>query len=108
MNTDVKKYIETVPAVAKAAKLEEVFWINPKKEEQKNWHITAVSPEDIQDAAARLQRFAPYLETVFPELKASGGIIESELRDIPKMKDFLNRSYEAGIQGNLLLKMDSD
>ncbi|WP_337465911.1 D-serine ammonia-lyase [Megasphaera sp.] len=108
MRKDLETYINQIPAVAKAAHLEETFWLNPKKTDQAHWNITAVSPADIQDASDRLQRFAPYLETVFPELKPTHGIIESELRPTPGMKQFLNDTYQSDITGQLFLKMDSD
>ena len=108
MNNELKKYIETVPAVADAAALKETFWINEKKRQEKDWNITEVRPDQIQDASDRLKRFAPYLKTVFPELEKTDGIIESELREIGHMKEFLNLEYHAGIEGKLMLKMDSD
>lgn len=108
MVQDMQRYIDTIPAVKSASKLEETFWLNPKKCVKENWNIKAVTTDDIADAEKRLQRFAPYLETVFPELKATKGIIESELREIPTMKAFLNSHYHADIEGSLLLKMDSD
>ena len=66
----------------------------------------AVSDEDIADAAARLQRFAPFFERVFPETRATGGLIESPLRPVPA----LQRALEAkgcALPGRLFLKMDS-
>lgn len=108
MNTKLASYINTIPAVAKAAKLEETFWLNPKKQPQSAWQITAVTPADVTDAAARLDRFAPYLAKVFPELERAHGIIESELREIPHMKQYLNDVYSADITGRMYLKMDSD
>lgn len=75
---------------------------------QAHQNITEVNPAQIQDASARLQRFAPYLKKVFPELEATNGIIESELRGIPAMAQFLNQNYDAGIRGRLMLKMDCD
>ena len=108
MNNELKKYIESVPAVADAAALRETFWLNEKKRPEKNWNITEVCPEQIKDASDRLKRFAPYLKTVFPELEKTDGIIESELREIGHMKEFLNLEYHAGIEGKLMLKMDSD
>ena len=108
MNNELKKYIETVPAVADAAALKETFWINEKKRKEKDWNITEVCPDQIKDAADRLKRFAPYLKTVFPELEKTDGIIESELREISRMKTFINEEYSAGIEGRMMLKMDSD
>ena len=43
----------------------------------------------FDDAAARLERFAPYLAAVFPETAATGGIIESPVRPIPRMQKVL-------------------
>lgn len=107
MNVEFQKYADTIPAVADAAQLKETFWLNDKMAPEAEQNITLVHPDQIKDASRRLQRFAPYLKKVFPELEATGGIIESELRRIPEMKEFLNKEYGAGITGNLMLKMDS-
>lgn len=107
MNKELQTYIDAIPAVADAAGRKETFWINPKMVPEKEQNITLVQPDQITDAKKRLERFAPYLEEVFPELKETGGIIESELREIPGMKDFLNTAYKTGIEGRLMLKMDS-
>ena len=107
MREELKAYIEKIPEVAKAAGLEETFWLNEKKIPHGEKAITQVSPSQIEDASQRLNRFAPYLKTVFPELEATGGIIESELREIPGMKELLNKEWGADIKGRLFLKMDS-
>ena len=107
MNVEFQKYIDTIPAVADAVQLKETFWLNDKMAPEAEQNITLVNPNQIKDASDRLMRFAPYLKKVFPELEATDGIIESELRRIPEMKEFLNKNYGAGIKGNLMLKMDS-
>lgn len=108
MREDLIKFIDTIPAVADAAALKETFWLNGKQVPEAEQNITAVHPEQIKDASDRLLRFAPYLKTVFPELEETNGIIESELREIPAMKEFLNRVYGAEMEGKLMLKMDSN
>ena len=65
----------------------EVCWSNPNyvsfEEAIKNCPL---SMADVADAAARLQRFAPYFMAAFPETVATGGIVESPFREIPAMK----------------------
>lgn len=56
------------------------------------------------DAEQRLQRFAPLLQQLYPELAASGGLIESPLRRIPAMGQQLLGQH-AGAE-RLLLKCD--
>ena len=41
---------------------------------------------DISDAAARLQRFAPFIQKAFPETEEAQGFIESPLREIAATK----------------------
>ncbi|MGN0251331.1 MAG: D-serine ammonia-lyase [Oliverpabstia sp.] len=108
MKAELQNYINTIPAVADAAALKETFWLNDKKLPEAEQNITEVNPGQIKDASDRLIRFAPYLKKVFPELEATNGIIESELRAIPSMQKFLNDTYQADIEGKLMLKMDSD
>lgn len=108
MNAKLQVLIDSIPAVADAAALKETFWMNDKKLPESKQNITEVNPAQIKDASDRLQRFAPYLKKVFPELEESNGIIESPLRSISSMQEFLNGSYGADIKGKLMLKMDSD
>lgn len=86
MRSELQNYIDTIPAVADAAQVKETFWINDRQVPGGEKAITEVNPDQIKDASQRLLRFAPYLEEVFPELKATKGIIESELREIPRMQ----------------------
>ena len=62
--------------------------------------------DDIDDAEARLLRFAPYIASAFPETAKTGGIIESKLIPIPKMKESLEKSL-GKFGGKLFLKCDS-
>jgi D-serine dehydratase len=66
-----------------------------------------VSNEAIADAEKRLLRFAPFIKKYFPETEPDDGLIESPLREIPKMKTSLQETYGCEIPGNLYLKMDS-
>lgn len=102
-----REYIN-LPVVRKLAEKEQVGWRNPKKlswEESKG--ILPVTASEVEDAKARLARFAPFIQKCFPETKESGGVIESELVPIEKMKDLLNREFGGTIEGTLLLKKDS-
>lgn len=107
MNEKIRTYIEQIPAVADAAAGKETFWLNDRRCLEKDRGIRAVSPEQIEDARKRLERFAPYLAEVFPETARDKGIIESELREIPGMQQELRDSWGAEIEGRLFLKMDS-
>lgn len=83
--------------------MEETFWLNPRLRPAAEALAEApVAAEEVADAAARLERFAPYIARVFPETRPAGGIIESPLTPIPAMQAALG-----GLPGRLLLKQDS-
>ncbi|MBR2454209.1 MAG: D-serine ammonia-lyase, partial [Clostridia bacterium] len=88
----------------------EMCWINPYK---LPFALTSavseliVSDADIKDAEERLLRFAPFIKKCFPETERDNGLIESPLREIPKMKKALESAYGTDIAGRLFLKMDS-
>ncbi len=91
------------PLVSEMASCKEIFWINPDSGKHASFDIGMA---DIEDAAARLSRFAPYIAKAFPETAKSGGIIESDLAEIGAMKSRLEESLGA-ISGRLLLKLDN-
>ena len=77
-----------------------LFWLNP------DYGTTAeklpCGIEDIFDAEARLMRFAPLLAELFDEAADSCGVIESQLLDIPRLREELLPG------ANILLKADHD
>lgn len=101
----IQKWIEEYPLLHKIIKMEEVLWVNPHYSAKND--IQNLSNSDISEAAERLRRFAPYIETVFPETKNTNGIIESPLVEINKMKKAMEQAYQRDIQGKLLLKCDN-
>ncbi len=66
-----------------------------------------LSMADVEDAEARLGRFAAYFKAAFPETRATDGIIESPLVQVDKMKAVLEQDTGASFPGRLLLKLDS-
>jgi len=96
------------PLLEQLIQLNEVCWFNPNSTSlEQGLPYVGLNERDIQDASARLARFAPYIEKAFPETAISNGVIESELVAIPEMKSVLERTYSTSITGRLMLKKDS-
>ena len=118
------------PLIEDIANCKEIFWVNATEKlprsiapavsvfdlraesEIQASHKKAQSFEDVKsdpaesvdiDAAeARLLRFAPFIAKMFPDAK--DGIIESELKEISRMKELL---VGGEVKGRLFLKCDS-
>ena len=105
---DIRTLTEKSPVIADMKEQKEVIWINPDKTDFASACVGAeLSMKDIDDAEARLARFAPFIQKCFPETADRGGIIESVLTPIPEMQKLLNKKYGSGLSGRLLLKQDS-
>lgn len=83
---------------------DEVCWQNPDYLPNPQ---TPFDLSDIQDAADRLERFAPYIMKAFPETTNSHGIIESELKAIPQMLSALRQKEHLDTAAKLYLKCDN-
>lgn len=104
----VADWIAAYPVVSDLCALKETAWVNPDK--LPFAQAAAACPltlADIEDAAARLERFAPYLAAVFPETAATGGIIESPVQPIPRMQQVLEERSGTPIAGQVWVKLDS-
>ncbi|MCE3037195.1 D-serine ammonia-lyase [Helicobacter sp. faydin-H20] len=90
-------------------KMEECFWLNNdlttdlKTELESN----GIKYSDIEDARARLNRFAPLLKKIFPITQKSNGIIESPLECINNFKSVLEKKEDVKISGDVYIKLDS-
>ncbi|TLV17793.1 D-serine ammonia-lyase [Klebsiella indica] len=107
-NADMTTLIARFPLLEELIALKETTWFNPGTTSlAEGLPYVGLTENDVEDAHARLDRFAPYLAEAFPETAATGGIIESELVAIPAMKARLENAFSQPISGDLLLKKDS-
>lgn len=95
------------PLVADIINTSEVFWVNPLYGNRKGKKAASVTKADIEDAAARLERFAPFIIKAFPDTACANGIIESPLAAIAGMQERLGDVYGIRIPGTLYAKCDS-
>lgn len=87
--------------------LKNVFWINQIKAPfAEASQKVEYSKKDVDDAEARLARFAPFILKEFPETVNNNGLIESELTRISEMQAYLNDYYHTDIKGSVYLKRD--
>lgn len=104
----IKQLTDNSPLLQKAAAGQETVWVNPDKTEfRKAMENSELTLKDVDDAEARLARFAPFIMKCFPETRDKKGLIESALTPIPNMQKRLNEKYMAQLPGKLLLKQDS-
>lgn len=87
----------------------ESAWINPDTTTASAaLAACSLTLTDVDDAAARLERFAPFIKKAFPETVDHCGLIESPLTEIEKMRAWLAENENAQLAGKLFLKRDSD
>lgn len=65
--------------------------------------MQAITQADVAQAAARLERFAPFIKQAFPETADANGIIESAFYRTPKLQQAIGLS-----QGELIIKADNE
>jgi len=96
------------PALADVVATRELFWVNPQAwPAARALPTVPLGPADVQDAAARLERFRPYLALAFPETAPQGGRIESALRELPALQQALAQAAGRPFPGRLMTKLDS-
>lgn len=98
-----KQWLEEYPLLEDIIPYREVVWQSDKIVAA--GEALAALPygmDEIEDASKRLERFRPLIRKIFPETEEAKGLIESQLKEIPKMAAVM------GYSGKLLIKLDSD
>jgi len=101
-----RQWLQENPLLRDLADLKETDWFNPQARGMEQAPISP-GPADVDGAAARFERFRPYIARAFPETREAGGLIESPLRDIPAFRRGLEALYGRELPGRLLAKCDS-
>jgi D-serine dehydratase len=101
-------WCQEYPLLNQLIALQETSWFNPRiANAAEALQDVGLTQADVDDASARLVRFAPYIARAFPETAASGGIIESGIRATPHLQALLAERYGLNDSGALWLKQDS-
>ncbi|OWY40708.1 D-serine ammonia-lyase [Xenophilus sp. AP218F] len=104
----MEAWLDSHPLIGELIALRETSWFNPGvAPSAEALGDVGLSAADVADASARLERFASYIQRVFPETAASRGIIESGVRRLPALQAKLSEGRAADAGGQLWLKMDS-
>lgn len=75
-NAKMNSLIAQYPLVEDLVALKETTWFNPGTTSlAEGLPYVGLTEQDVQDAHARLSRFAPYLAKAFPETVAAGGLL---------------------------------
>ena len=108
MNQELLEKCKNADLLKEVAEGKEVVWINENLEKTEDAMAKInITMADIDDAEARLARFAPFLMKKFPETIPTNGLIESPLTYIPNMQKTLEEHYDTKIPGKMFLKQDS-
>jgi len=108
MNQELLEKCKNADLLKEVAEGKEVVWINENLEKTEDAMAKInITMADIDDAEARLARFAPFLMKKFPETIPTNGLIESPLTYIPNMQKKLEEHYDTKIPGKMFLKQDS-
>ena len=85
----------------------ETVWINPDMQSvQPHSIISGEKFYKIQAAQNRLMRFMPYIASAFPETEAKVGLIESELYECEKLKEWAKRQG-CQVSKHIMIKDDA-
>ena len=106
--TPTERWVKEHPLIQNLVALKETAWFNPAvAPAAEALQDVGLDQQDVQQASARLMRFAPYIARVFPQTQPAQGIIESPLQRVPTMQAALAQRYGTSLAGQLWLKLDS-
>lgn len=108
LDKPLDQWLHSHPLLGQLTRLEPLSWFNPAlAPTAQALGDVPLTLADVDDASARLDRFASYLRVVFPETEASAGIIESPLLPLPRLHAALCAEANLPVQGALWLKADN-
>ena len=104
----VEEWLKSHPLIQDLMALKPTTWFNSQTRPiAEALTDVGLAAQDVTDASARLRRFAPYIARMFAQTAVAGGLIESPIRAIPRMKTALAERYGMTLAGQLWLKLDS-
>lgn len=106
--------IARFPELASLVAYQEASWINPDQLPCREalaspaLQDSGLSPQDVDEACARLARFAPWIAEAFADTRDTAGTIESPLIEAPALQHALSLTTTPAnaLLGRLMIKCD--
>lgn len=103
---EIENFKKESPILKDIMALKPVTWVNPNRKSMREMPSFPISMKDMQAADELWNSFTPFFEKAFPETATTKGIVESPLKEIPKMRTKLNENSPK-IEGRFFLKCDN-
>lgn len=109
LDKPITQWVTEFPKLQELIDLQPSTWFNPNiQPAAQALPDVGLTIQDIDDAAARLKRFAPLFMELFPETKKTEGILESPLVAVPDQQTAIGERYGSHMPGQLWAKLDSE
>ncbi|PWB31407.1 D-serine ammonia-lyase [Pseudomonas sp. SDI] len=108
LDKTIDDWCQSHPLIAPLSRLEPLCWFNPALlPAAQALADVPLGIAEVDDASARLERFAPFIASAFAQTRASHGIIESPLLPLVNLHAELCAEQHLPVQGSLWLKADN-
>ncbi|MDD0977144.1 D-serine ammonia-lyase [Pseudomonas fontis] len=108
LDRPLDSWLHSHPLIAELIGLQPLSWFNPGiAPAAQALGDVPLSLGDVDDASARLERFASFIQSAFPETRPTAGIIESPLIPLRALHAVLCAEHQVPAQGTLWLKADN-
>lgn len=105
---NLSQWIDKYPALKPVIHTVPTTWLNPSLKKMSSHPSLPLRKEDVIQAASFMEKYAPYLASIFASTAAAGGHIISPLREIDHFREHRNAGFQANIRGRFFLKCDSE
>lgn len=103
---EIGELVKKSPILEDIINLKPVSWLNPNNKEVTAAPDFSITKEDMLAAAQLWKRFAPFFTKAFPEHTIKDGMLESPLKEIPNLKQEMEKEATC-INGRFFLKCDN-
>ncbi|MBS1486735.1 MAG: D-serine ammonia-lyase [Bacteroidetes bacterium] len=100
------EWISQYPALDAVVALQPTLWLNPDRAAMDKPLNLPLNENDLQQARAFMEKYAPYILQTFPEASSTGGRIISPLHEINTFRNYRNSHSQQLIAGRFFLKCD--
>ncbi|HTO14679.1 MAG TPA: D-serine ammonia-lyase [Edaphocola sp.] len=104
----IENWIKAFPELLPIVEKKEVLWLNPYLKSFSNELKLPIQRNNMEETRLFMEKYASFMEQVFPELAAHNGHLLSPLKEIENFKNLRNIASNIQNTGRFFIKCDND